>query len=55
MIRFLKNAAQKLGVKCMRAEKCHDEVESEALAMSCESLNPRFLAMVKRCKANRGI
>ena len=50
MISFLKKKIQILNGEHAQHEQSRVNAENEYLAMCCGSFNPRFLAMIKRCK-----
>ena len=52
MINLFKKGIQILNEELARYEQLRVNAENEYLAMSCGALSPRFLAMVKRSKAN---
>ena len=51
MISFLKKKIQILNGEHAQHEQSRVNAENEYLAMCCGSFNPRFLAKIKRCKA----
>ena len=51
MINLLKNIIQIFNEKFAQYEQLRVNAENESLAMSCGSFNPRFLAMIKKSKA----
>ena len=51
MINLLKNIMQIFNEKFAQYEQLRVNAENESLAMSCGSFNPRFLARIKRSKA----
>ena len=52
MINFLKKRIQMLNRKFAQYKQLRVNAENEYLAMSCGSFNPRFLAKIKRSKAD---
>ena len=54
MIKLLKKGMQILNVKFVHYEQSRVNAENEYLAMICGAFNPRFLAKIKRCKADNG-
>lgn len=52
MINFIKKYIEKLFGEFPRYEKLRVNAENEYLAMSCGAFNPRFLAMIKKSKAD---
>mgnify|MGYP001816196718 FL=1 len=52
MMNFLKNRLPLLYGETSQHEQALANAENEFLVMSCGSLNPRFLAKIKRCKAD---
>ena len=52
MIYFLKKGIQVLNGKLAQYEQLRVNEENEYQAMSCGSFNPRFLAKIKRSKAD---
>ena len=52
MINFIKKYIEKLFGEFPRYEKLRVNAENETLAMSCGAFNPRFLAMIKKSKAD---
>jgi hypothetical protein len=53
MINLFKKEIQILNEEFARYEQLRVNAENEYLAMSCGAFNPRFLAKVKRSRANR--
>jgi len=51
MMNFLKNQILRLNDAFYQYRQLRVNAENEYLAMSCGSFNPRFLAKVKRVKA----
>jgi len=54
------NALLKKGKQIINQELAHYEqlrvnAENECLVMSCGAFNPRFLAKIKRCKADNSM
>jgi hypothetical protein len=52
MINLLKNGLKILNGELAQREQLLVNTENEYLAMSCGAFNPRFLAKIKRCKAD---
>jgi len=52
MLSFLKERIKILIEKLVQYEKLRVNAENEYQAMSCGSFNPRFLAKIKRSKAD---
>jgi len=52
MINLLKSSMQILNEWLARYEQLRVNAENENQAMCCGAFNPRFLAMIKRSKAN---
>ena len=52
MIDFLKKRMQILNEKLAQHEQLRVNTESEYLAMSCGSFNPKFLAKIKKSKVD---
>jgi hypothetical protein len=52
MINYLREIIQEFNGALSRHEQSRVNAENEYLAMSCGSFNPRFLAKIKRCKAD---
>ena len=52
MINFLKKRIQILNEKLAQHEQLRVNAESEYLAMSCGSFNPKFLAKIKKSKVD---
>ena len=52
MINLLKKGIQILNEELAHYEQLRVNAENECQAMSCGAFNPRFLAKVKRSKAN---
>ena len=52
MINLLKKGIQILNEKLAQYEKLRVNAETEYLTMSCGAFNPRFLAKIKRSKAD---
>ncbi|MGD2052704.1 MAG: hypothetical protein PVG45_01230 [Gammaproteobacteria bacterium] len=50
MLSFLKKKIQLFNTPLSLQEQSRLNAENEYLVMSCGSLNPRFLAKIKRCK-----
>lgn len=53
MMNFLKSRLPLLSGAASQHEQALANAENEFLVMSCGSLNPRFLAKIKRCQANK--
>ena len=52
MINYLKRRIQIFNAQPSQNEQLRINAENEYLVLSCGSLNPRFLAKIKRCKAD---
>ena len=52
MIHFLKKWVQIVSEELAQYEQLHINAENEYQAMSCGAFGPRFLARIKRSKAN---
>lgn len=52
MINLFKKRVQMLNEELARYEQLRVDAENEYLAMSCGAFNPRFLAKIKRSKAD---
>ena len=55
MIIFLKKTIQILNEQLAQYELLHVNAENEYQAMSCGAFNPRFLAKIKRSKADNNM
>ena len=55
MINILKKVTQVFNEEIARNEQLRVNAENEYLAMSCGAFNPRFLAKLKRSKADSSI
>lgn len=51
MIKFLKKRIQVFNGEASQHEQSRINAENEYLAMSCGLFSPRFLAKIKKCKA----
>ena len=52
MINLLKKGMQIFNSKLAQSEQLHVNAENEYQAMSCGAFNPRFLAKIKKSKAD---
>ena len=52
MINLLKKGMQIFNSKLSQCEQLHVNAENEYQAMSCGAFNPRFLAKIKKSKAD---
>ena len=52
MINLLQKALQKVNQELAQYQQLRVNAENEYLAMSCGAFNPRFLAEIKRSKAD---
>ena len=52
MINILKKKIQLLSSESIQKDQLQINAENEFLALSCGAFSPKFLAKVKRCKAD---
>lgn len=52
---LLKKGMQIINQQLAHYEMLRDNAENESLAMNCGAFNPRFLAKIKKCKADNSM